>query len=253
MKSTAPSISAERSEFTRLGAQGALTTLATLAVFGGLWLVSLIDPAMFEHMNRKDSHEGAGLVENLTVIVLIPGILAGFYALARYRRTLPSRWIAAWVLAWTLACIYFAGEECSWGQWYFGYATPEPIAALNDQGEANIHNISSWFDQKPRAIVEFFIIFAGLLVPVFFALAHSRPTPHDRWLVWTLAPATCWAAAACFLFMRIASLFDVPEIERMGGSEMRELGIAWFLALYLYSYPTRLSRLAHRHTQEPAS
>jgi hypothetical protein len=67
-------------------------------------------------------------------------------------------------------------------------------------------------------------------------------------LPWTLAPAMCWAAGAVFLFQRIASKVDTPWMQRMGTSEFRELGVAWFLALYLLSYALRLAVL-HRRQQ----
>ena len=52
--------------------------------------------------------------ERLTTLALIPAFLAGLYACYRYRSRLPAPvWI--WVLLWSLVCIYFAGEEESWG------------------------------------------------------------------------------------------------------------------------------------------
>ncbi len=38
--------------------------------------------------------------------------------------------------------VFAAGEETSWGQCIFGFATPNFLIALNNQGEASIHNIS---------------------------------------------------------------------------------------------------------------
>lgn len=38
-----------------------------------IWIAA-VHPDLFEELNRKDSHEGAGLVENLTVLVLLPAI-----------------------------------------------------------------------------------------------------------------------------------------------------------------------------------
>tara|TARA_R110002072_G_scaffold294384_1_gene464465 strand:+ start:1267 stop:2070 length:804 start_codon:yes stop_codon:yes gene_type:complete len=40
-----------------------------------------------------------------------------------------------------IACLVIAGEELSWGQWIFGWATPEPLAAVNLQQETNAHNL----------------------------------------------------------------------------------------------------------------
>ena len=224
-----------------------VATAVTLVGFLAFAIIAAADPEHFDHLARKDNFANTGLVEHLTVGVLIPGILLAIYALIRYRRLLPSRWITLWLVLWTLACIYFAGEECSWGQWYLEFETPEQLSDLNDQGEFNLHNTSSWLDQKPRTLVEIFVVVGGLIIPVVLWLNRKKPTPRPefrRLLDWTLAPAMCWAAAGAFLFERIASKIEVPWFERLGTSEFRELGVAWFLTLYLMSYALRLGSLS---------
>ncbi|MFB3430417.1 MAG: hypothetical protein ABL309_05820 [Phycisphaerales bacterium] len=224
-------------------------TAVTLLGFGAFGLIAAIDPTRFDHLARKDNFANTGLIEHLTVAVLIPGIIAAIYTLIRFRRLLPTGWAQLWLLLWTLACIYFAGEECSWGQWYLEFETPEELTGLNDQGEFNLHNMSSWLDQKPRMLVEVFVIVAGFLMPL--VLHFKRDSGEDqsdgfvgKHLPWTLAPAMCWAAAGVFFVQRIAKVADNAWLDRIGTSEFRELGVAWFLALYLLSYCLRLGRLA---------
>jgi hypothetical protein len=229
----------------------AISTALTVAGFGTFALIAAVDPAQFDHLARKDNFANTGLIEHLTVGVLIPGILAAIYALIRFRRLLPTRWAQLWLVLWTLACIYFAGEECSWGQWYLEFETPEQLTTLNDQGEFNFHNMSSWLDQKPRTLVEVFVVVAGLLIPIVLLLRRETTKPDRAGFIrshlsWTLAPAMCWAAAGVFLLQRIASKLDHPWLDRMGTSEFRELGVAWFLALYLVSYWLRLRTLHRR-------
>jgi len=48
-----------------------------------------------------------------------------------------------------------------------------------------------------------------------------------------------------FFVQRIAKVADNAWLDRIGTSEFRELGVAWFLALYLISYWLRL-RTVHR-------
>ncbi len=80
-----------------------------------------------------------GFVENGTVAFLIPAIVVSVLIFLR-RRELPSG--IGWVmLLLALASFYFAGEEISWGQHYFGWDTPELFGNLNRQNETNIHNI----------------------------------------------------------------------------------------------------------------
>lgn len=76
-----------------------------------------VNKPLFDQMLAKD-HEG-GVVEILTVLLLLPGIYAGLHVLLRWRSALAGKRTGAWVLVWTLAMVYFAGEEMSWGQWIF--------------------------------------------------------------------------------------------------------------------------------------
>src|SRR3546814_9825984 len=66
--------------------------------------------------------------------------------------------------------------EASWGQHYAGWLTPENWQALNDQGETNLHNTSSWLDQKPRTLLEIGVIVGGILIPM---LALRRPALRE--------------------------------------------------------------------------
>jgi len=91
-------------------------TVSSLLLIIILPLLAWLDPDTFVSLiATDDSATGAGLLEDLTVLVLIPGILCGLYAFYRYRGRLPHPVIGFWVLAWSLASIYFAGEEASWG------------------------------------------------------------------------------------------------------------------------------------------
>lgn len=215
----------------------AIAWLLTAALLP-LLIIGIGWPDLYARLSHKDHTEHTGLIEHLTVIVLVPGILAALHALVRFYRRFPSRMHWGWVAVWTLACIYFAGEECSWGQWYFGFETPEVLEEINKQQEFNLHNTSSWLNEKPRAAVEIFVVTAGLILPVLARLGPlaawaRRPRP-----AWVLAPAMCWFAAAYFLAAWIVD--RVTPNGRYVDAELRELAVAWFLALYLFSYYWRL-------------
>ena len=49
--------------------------------------------------------------------------------------------IALLYLAVSLGLVFLIGEELSWGQRIFGWATPDAFEATNKQGETNLHNI----------------------------------------------------------------------------------------------------------------
>jgi heme/copper-type cytochrome/quinol oxidase subunit 3 len=78
-----------------------------------LVVAALVAPEWIPAITRSDHDPaGTGLAEHATVIVLLPGIAAGFAAFAA-RAKLPDRRLGWWILMWTLACVYFAGEEMS--------------------------------------------------------------------------------------------------------------------------------------------
>ncbi|NIM10897.1 MAG: hypothetical protein GTO45_02820, partial [Candidatus Aminicenantes bacterium] len=184
-----------------------------------------------------------GFIELATPIILIVAIVFGIRAWL-LRAYLPSGGLKIWLALVTVACIYFAGEEISWGQQLFGWQSPEIMQEINDQQETNIHNISSWFDQKPRLLLELWIIIGGIFVA---ALRKWKPGIYktDRWSYWF------WPGFACFPAALLAELVKLPErIKDNFGitslptdlrySELQELLFAMFLMCYLASNFKRL-------------
>jgi hypothetical protein len=200
--------------------------------------MAFIEPQWFQQMLSKD--DAGGVVELLTVILLLPGIVAGIAIYIHYRKALPNQLLGLWVLMWTLACIYFAGEEISWGQWYFGWETPDSISALNDQQETNLHNISSWFDQKPKILVELWIFLGGLLLPLWKMIRNKQSTNTFEWQYWILPTLVCVPTAGLFTFTRFADWISWGVVHQFGNSELREYYVALFLSIYLLSIYFRL-------------
>jgi hypothetical protein len=218
------------------------------AVFPPLMFVALVlawftEPAWVQEMTRRDTAEGGGgVVEHATFLMLLPGIVAGF-AVFRGRARLPDARLGWWVLLGTLACIYFAGEETSWGQHYFSWQSPELFKLLNKQQETNLHNMSSWLDRKPRAVVELGVIIGGLLLPLWRWLRGTRLNPRGL-AYWILPTAVLVPTALLFMVFRLhkwvrdSTGFEVTDW--LSDSETREYYIALFLSLYLLSIWRRL-------------
>ena len=224
--------------------------LAVWAFFPPLMLLVLIpmaflEPQWFLQMLVKDDQNG--IVEHLTVILLLPGIVAGAAACIHNQEVMQNRLLRFWVLLWTLACIYCVGEEISWGQWYFGWATPDFINTLNDQHETNLHNMSSWFDQKPRLLLEIWIFFVGLILPLWNMARNRLPANKQQWPYWVLPTIVCVPTAALFTLVRFADWATWDVVKQFGNSELREYYIAIFMSIYLLSIYYR-SRGADRHT-----
>ena len=187
-----------------------------------------------------------GPVETGTVVVLLSGILAGLMALQKVGK-LPTRWLTGWLILAIVGSIYFCGEEASWGQHWLGWETPQAMSNLNDQDETNLHNTSSWLDQKPRLLLELGILVGGLLYPSYLWL-RQRTWPSDpadvHYWVWPdrqLLP-TALLAITVGLPQRLENLFGwpVPYPLDIRASETQELYFALFISLYLCSFQKRL-------------
>ena len=100
-----------------------------------LFFTSLLvaDPWTFYALTREDEW-----VENLTAVWFL---LAGFllFGTAWMERIFFLRCV--YILG-TMAMVFAAGEEISWGQRIFGFATPDFLMSLNESKEFNVHNIS---------------------------------------------------------------------------------------------------------------
>lgn len=200
-----------------------------------------------EALYRELWESERGPVETGTVLVLLLGITAGLAALRKTNK-LPTRWLKAWLIIAILGCAYFGGEEASWGQHWFGWKTPDGISTLNDQGETNLHNTSSWFDQKPRLILELGILIGGLLYPTYL-LFKRQSWPIDprnpHYWIWPhrqLIP-TALLAIAISIPDRLEKYigWPIPYPLDIRSSETQELYFALFLALYLWSFQRRLN------------
>ena len=187
----------------------------------------------------------SGLVENGTAAVLLAAIFFGASAL-RHRAVMANRLLTLWLAAVTLGCVYFAGEEVSWGQHWFGWETPEAIARINDQGETSLHNMSSWLDQKPRGLLLLWVVVGGFLYPIWTRVRSPRKTPASAWQAWFWPRYVCLPAAALAVLVRLPEYgrqwFEATILSWLAfrASEPQELAFALFLLIYLCSLYFRL-------------
>ncbi len=138
-----------------------------------------------------------GLLEASHVLIPLGVMACGLVTLgtrgrlSRAMQAGESRLVLA-LLGLTLMCGVVAGEEASWGQHFFGWDTPDSWGQLNDQNETNLHNVSSWADQKPRLLVELGVVMCGIVLPV--AAQWGRKPLSKRWRFLVL-PLCCLPAA----------------------------------------------------------
>jgi len=215
-----------------------------------LWLPVVLFTLIFgSAITSKLVHETffvgeLGVIELATPLMLVPAIIAGFIIFIN-RKKLVTKQLSHWILLVTLACIYIAGEEISWGQQLVGWGTPEWVKLVNDQHETNIHNTSSWFDQKPRLLLEFLVFIGGIYLPLKRKLQGINLS-RDSWQYWVYPTMVCLPAATLAILSRVTerikTLFDMSEnIIDIRTSEVQEFYFAIFLMIYLLSIRKRLA------------
>lgn len=180
------------------------------------------------HQYMPELHSEYGPHEILQALVLLPAIFLAV-RLIKLAPTMPLRF---WGLLAFLGSVYTFGEELSWGQHTFDWTTPEFWSQINDQGETNLHNTSSWLDQKPRLALELGVITCGLLVPLAQRFA---PRAVPVWLTPILGGKELLPSALFFTFLKatdkIYGAFDARLFWR--SSEVEELYLFLFVVIYL--------------------
>lgn len=182
-------------------------------------------------------HSEWGPHETLQFVVIAIAFLIGLTTLPRIEWK-TRKDLGAWIVLATLCCLYVAGEELSWGQHVFQWGTPKFWHTVNDQNETNLHNISSWFDQKPRLILLIGIIVGGIVIPILQKYYPARlPSRFDSFY----PPASLFVPALfCAvpqLVEKLGEAMEMPVFARV--SEVQELYMFYFVALYLWALRSR--------------
>lgn len=195
-------------------------------------------------------HGELGITEMSTLVALLAAVASGIATLVLLYR-LNAGWLIAWVGLITLGCVYFAGEEASWGQHIFGWGTPEAWAKINDQGETNVHNSGGpaafFLDQGPRFFLGLAAFIGGVIMPLWRRF-KKRPLDPAKLAYWLWPTLACLPAALLAIVLKrfedVAELLlgRVPEIMDISG-ENKETFLALFLLIYLYSLRLRLLQL----------
>ena len=216
----------------------------SIAVFS--ILITLIDPDGYRDWVKTEF----GLIENLTAAWMLPAMVFAFMSF-RLRKWLPDARLGSWMLLMMFGCIYFGGEEMSWGQHWLGFGTPDGMQIINEQSETNIHNIYivEWFaDHVPRALLTIACAVA-IFVPLWFQKKGITPDPGTSVHAWIWPTRDCMTVAITMFALRtpekILEMFghESPTIiDVASGGEMKECLLSMFMMIYLASFYIRLRR-----------
>lgn len=209
--------------------------------FWFLWLPILVIVVQLCYEVTHDASQLAvimsenGPVELAQWIVVTLAVVVAFATLFKVN---PKKdpFLFAWVLIAGLACVYISGEEVSWGQHFLNWDTPSYWATVNDQQETNLHNTTSWLDQKPRLILMVGIVLGGIVFPL---LQKFKPgtLPEKFNIIYpsaALMPVAVLTIAP-YLVDKLVNIF-----ERV--SEVQELYMYYFVLLYLIMLRARITQ-----------
>ncbi len=186
-----------------------------------------------------------GVLENVQIVVLMVALMYGV-AILRMPALREHRGLMPWIALICVGCVLMIGEETSYGQHFMGWRTPQWLAEANKQQEINLHNMSSWFNEKPRVLLELGVIAGGIVHPLLLRF-RGRGLIANPW--WLMPTGVCLATALIAEFSTLPErLFDIgllpSPISGMRISEIHELFIFYFFVIYLASLRARLGALA---------
>lgn len=207
-----------------------------LIVIGQIAIEMLVP---FEHKGAL--HSEGGPHETLQFLFALGGLLYALRCLV-YLIKNPQPFLMFWAACFALGCLYIAGEEVSWGQHIFEWGTPEFWSGINDQNETNLHNTSSWLDQKPRLILFIGVIVGGLIIPL---IQKFKADLLPEFFEIVYPPAILAPIALLALTVKIIDKIDeqLPETVIFSrASEVEELYLFYFVLLYLVILYRRLAQ-----------
>ena len=168
-------------------------------------LIRLFSPLLGYDAWYQQMREEIGFIEIATVAFCLPVMVLSVLIFLR-RRELP-RGIGWLMLGVGLVALYFAGEECSWGQTYLGYETPESVAAANRQDEFNLHNLMGWkrtvFNILPRLLMTIAMIVGGIILPFIAHHFLHKPGLKKNFWYWMIPTYRVVPIAAMGMLSRV--------------------------------------------------
>ena len=163
-----------------------ITQLLTSTLILGIFVVWVETNA--PHLHTWATEDGP--IETLSAVFF--GISSLCFVIvavrSRYLRQKSTGLRYPMIIAWALLMFVFMGEEISWGQRIFGFATPDALMAVNHQHEFNIHNIEivDNFAGGKYRYLSIMMVATGLLLPLFALTGFGKRS--IQWWAFPVAP-----------------------------------------------------------------
>jgi hypothetical protein len=185
----------------------ALIVLLPFAIMLAGGLAALLGKDAYKWVTGED-----GFAETLQVTFYALSLVLAFGIVARLWRVGRPGVACLYALV-AFGLFFLVGEELAWGQRIFGWATPEPLEAINKQGETTLHNIEG---------VGYAFKWAQLLVGAYGAVLPVL-------LPWWIDGSAAWARARGFLSFVVPHFTLIPCFAFM---------FAWRFYRNLFEEPT---------------
>jgi hypothetical protein len=185
-----------------------------------------------------------GVLESATGLL---ALAAGLVALvASFHSVVRRNWkVRVWLLLFFVAMVYFAGEDLNWGQYYFGWEVPQYFLDHNKEHETNLHNMSTWFNQKPRLAAQLWLVIACIAVPLGWRLPRRLTEKFVPAMFWPDRRLVFVAALALLAFAAdwLSKRGIIPRTMRWSEVEEIYFAYAWLIYSYLLIARVRKQRI----------
>ena len=184
------------------------------------------------------------IVENMTAYITF---VAGLVFIGVFRKLLHrDKKIEAWIVfLMSIGCIFFAGEEISWGQRIFGWHTEDVcplLAQYNYQNELNLHNTELLF--SIRKLMDIFVIGWVVVIP----LINKHIPFNSLKLKGIYSPLWLWPTGASCILITFPQKMSTYILELpLSLGEHKELIFAWLLLFYSISLHRRFKEHAEEY------
>jgi len=193
-----------------------------------------------------------GVIENGTALL---ALLVAVLAIRAWRETrvMAPRWFfRLWMAFFVLGGVFLAGEEISWGQHFFHWASPQYFRGANIQGETNIHNLWHLSEILPKFLLHTAAVLGGILWPLIAGRGRIPAPKAPGFLYWLMPTRAVVSAASIAIGIRVVERVLANMHLREKGlaynefKEANELFLILFVAFYLASLVVRARAYARR-------